>query len=190
MSKRIPYQEVYRDLDGVPARVQARDNDGELEWEIKPDVMAAPGPARLGKPKMKVANTYDLLLEVCRTLQNIKALYRQDDERRATGIFVQVEAAEDRAHHQAQVQEGAPPPANDLRDVILGNKSYDWLHGVLLREYAPTLNVEAAVVKERGDKPFPFRFALWGDSGLKFQNELRDPGDRDLVDIKALGLED
>lgn len=185
--KRIPYRTEYLGIEKRPMKVNERNADGEVVWEQEPDLTAPEGSVkRAGTPKLKVADTYELLKEVVRTLGAVSSIAKAgEDPRRSTGIFIQVEEAQERLPKE----EGAQPD----KDVRLGEQSYTWLHGVLNRTLPLHQDpLRAKEMKERGDQPLTFTWYLWREDSWLVQNALRDP-EADKAhesDVRKIGKED
>ena len=175
MSRVIKYQEQYLNLDRVKIRTPVLSEFGDVIWEREPDPRAPEGsPQQAGKHKLKVADTYEILREIVRTLSRVATIHKSDDPQRSAGLYNQIETAEE-----------GKGSGKATGDITLGNKTYEWLHTLLSRQLP--LVKEA---KDRGDQPVTFAFYLWQSSAAYIQNQLRDQSDTARKDDKGWGGEE
>lgn len=193
MSKRIVYRPAGQilDLSGKPRlQVGVEDVNGEPVWEVEPDPAAPPGSAAaLGKRKMEKADTYGLLREICRALDQMPSIHKKDDASRMQGIFNAIEQAQERVA-KLQADGVALSEIEQARDMLLGDKSYAWLHSMLQR-LCPMTKEGLERNKDAKEKGLPveevleFVWLLFRGNASLYQGYLRDPGDAEgapLVD--------
>lgn len=180
--KRIAYQKQYMDLEGRAVRAADEDAAGEIVWEIKPDESQERGTlGRAGKPKLHSADTYDVLRQAVRGLAAVPSIHKFDDDRRATGLYIAIDAAREGNSHAAAL---APDKAWG-NDVLLGDGLYAWLMDLLARKLP--LNEEAT---KRQDTAPSYAWYLWQSNAWRLVNALRDPSDKEYVsNLSALASE-
>ncbi len=186
MSKRIPYAAKYLNTEGYAAQTQEENASGDPQWVTPPDETAPENTTkRAGKPRLIDCDTYLLLRDALRQLQRIEAIAKPDDARRVAGVFNAIDQAEERNENR------------DLllgdKDMMLGDKSYEWLHAALGRAIPVSVlnrTPEAAKeAKERGDQAVTFGWLIWRNNAFLFQNALRDRSDTAYVDPTKLSEE-
>jgi hypothetical protein len=178
--KRIPYQAQYKDVEGRPVKVQEENAEGELQWVAPPDDKAERGTtARAGKPKLRTADTYDMLREAMRALRDLPVVHKADDERRIAGVLTAIEEAGEGNPRLKHLEKDFG------NDVVLGDKLYEWLWQLLGRSLP--LSEEAT---KRGDEKPTFAWYIWRNNAFVIGNELRDRGDMAYVaDLRKLADE-
>ena len=152
--KTIAYQETYQNLEGHPLKVPEWDRDGEVVWKTKPDE-----EGQGGVPTQEVADTYLMVRYILRALAGFRAIYKSDDPQRTAGFYLALDAA-----------------VEELGDIKLGTKSYEWFHDMLKRQ--PPLPVDKDG-KPLELVPETFGHVLWQNHCASIQMQLTDPVDRE-----------
>ncbi|MDP2661286.1 MAG: hypothetical protein Q8R28_11225 [Dehalococcoidia bacterium] len=188
--KRIPYRDSYLPANGrKPFQTEVRnDDDDEVVWATPPDKTAAPGtPEAAGTPKLRVANTYDLLRDLLVPLgwPGFALMHRTDDERRIMGLLNAVEDAEEGRRATSSTEGVVAGPG--IGDVVLGDKLYLWFRGLLSRDVPMDTDAvknaeKVKALKAESGEARSYAWALWNRSAALMRfTYLIDPDDKEYV---------
>lgn len=195
MSKTIPFKDRYQNVEGHTVDIAELDDDGELVWIVPPDELAPPNSkSRVGVPKLEPADTYGLIRAVMRSLPNFSTIHKEEDPQRIAGMYLQLEAAqerrtsfgadeapsagEDEPHDEPAGGASSAAAASVNGDVVLGDRSYEWLHALLKRSVPITEDMKA---RDSRIQARTFASTLWQNDAAILVNQLRDRSDTEYV---------